>query len=229
VDWYAGRHRHIRTGELPPLLRQVRAAPGVIADVGCGDGAFLSALRGAGLALDGSYGIDSSKARVERASEIDGVNAMVGDATALPLPDASVDGVVCSQVIEHVRDQQKLVAEVARILRPGGWWYIGSCIRGRPAWWIYRRDGRTWLDPTHVREYSSEPDFRAAIMHPDLAVEALQSEPLRFPIVELGLRAVGKATTDSFERHPWLLGMRRFRVRVPGYRLVEAVGMRPEA
>jgi SAM-dependent methyltransferase len=42
------------------------------------------------------------------------------DGTTIPLPDGSIDAVYCKQVIEHVREPDRLLAEVARVLRPGG-------------------------------------------------------------------------------------------------------------
>jgi len=42
------------------------------------------------------------------------------DATALALPDASVDLVICSHVLEHVEDDRRALGEFARVLRPGG-------------------------------------------------------------------------------------------------------------
>lgn len=43
-----------------------------------------------------------------------------GLATALPLPDASVDVVWCERVLQHVPDPQAALHEIARVLRPGG-------------------------------------------------------------------------------------------------------------
>jgi SAM-dependent methyltransferase len=48
-----------------------------------------------------------------------------GTAENVPLPDGSVDVVVCNQVLEHVQDAGRSVAEAFRVLRPGGW-YVGS-------------------------------------------------------------------------------------------------------
>lgn len=44
----------------------------------------------------------------------------VGDAEDIPLPDASFDAVVCTQVIQHTPQPWRAVAEMARVLRPGG-------------------------------------------------------------------------------------------------------------
>ncbi len=45
---------------------------------------------------------------------------LVADGTNLPLVDESVDTVTCNAVIEHVRNPSDLIAEMARVLRPGG-------------------------------------------------------------------------------------------------------------
>jgi len=43
------------------------------------------------------------------------------DLTALPYADRSVDAFVCSHVLEHVPDDRKALAELFRVLKPGGW------------------------------------------------------------------------------------------------------------
>ena len=222
LNGYARAHEHFATGELPPLLEEL-ARPGEIIDLGCGDGANLYALHTLGRLGERSYAVDLSDIRVRRAAKIPDVTGIVADATSVPLPDASADGLICSQVIEHVPDEAALVDEIVRLLRPHGWWYIGSCLRGRRAWWIYRRDGRFWLDPTHVREYPDEQAFREAIRHDALEVSAVRSEPMRFPLLDLILRAV-RRDGRFYDRHRWCVPVRRVRLRVPGYRLVEAAG-----
>ncbi|MCU1619903.1 MAG: putative methyltransferase, partial [Modestobacter sp.] len=43
-----------------------------------------------------------------------------GDLRALPVPDASVDRVIASEVLEHIPDDRAAIAEIARVLKPGG-------------------------------------------------------------------------------------------------------------
>jgi ubiquinone/menaquinone biosynthesis C-methylase UbiE len=55
-------------------------------------------------------------------SDIDGTQAMVAaDITALPFDDDSFDVVLCSHVLEHVEGEQQALAEIQRVLKPGGW------------------------------------------------------------------------------------------------------------
>jgi SAM-dependent methyltransferase len=44
----------------------------------------------------------------------------VSDAAAIPVPNASFDAVLCTEVLEHVPDPVAVVQELARVLRPGG-------------------------------------------------------------------------------------------------------------
>jgi SAM-dependent methyltransferase len=72
---------------------------------------------------------DATDARLRRipgldylSTDIDGTQAMVAaDITALPFEDDSFDVVLCSHVLEHVPGEQEGLAEIRRVLRPGGW------------------------------------------------------------------------------------------------------------
>jgi len=91
-------------------------------DVGCGNGAFTEMLveRCAPAAVSG---IDPSAEQVAYARQrlaSESVRFDVGDAMALPYGDAAFDAAVMALVIFFVPDPAKSVAEMARVVRPGG-------------------------------------------------------------------------------------------------------------
>jgi SAM-dependent methyltransferase len=225
---------------MPALLRAAAEArpPSVVADLGAGDGGTLWPLASAGLVGEKIYAVDISAQRVtfcERLSPI--VRGIVGDAVDVAgLPECSVDAVVSSQVIEHLPDDGPLAAEIARILRPGGWFYVSSVIRGRHAFWMRRGKSpapqRWQLDATHMREYASEDDFRAVLEHDALQLDVVQSSQLKFPLSDFVLRLAALARvikadklSTSYVRSTTLERIRAaVRVPIPGYRWVEAAG-----
>lgn len=54
---------------------------------------------------------------------------IVASAEAMPVPDASFDGVLCTQVLEHVAHPQAVIREIFRVLKPGG-----RCLLTAPQW-----------------------------------------------------------------------------------------------
>src|SRR3954454_6237268 len=126
--------RYFLTEWMPPLLRQTaeRSPPRVVADLGAGDGGTLWPLDHAGLVGETIYAVDISAEHValcERLSpKVKGILSDVAHVEELPA--ASVDAVISSQVIEHLPDDRVLAPEIARLLRPGGWFYGASVIRG---------------------------------------------------------------------------------------------------
>jgi SAM-dependent methyltransferase len=105
--------------------------PGMtVLDLGCGEGrhAFEAYRRGAAVvAIDwGQHEVETTRqwltAIAEAGEAPAGARAEVvrGDLTALPVPDASVDRVIASEVLEHIPDDAAAFAEIARVLKPGG-------------------------------------------------------------------------------------------------------------
>lgn len=54
------------------------------------------------------------------------LTSQIGDALNMAFPDDSFDVVICSQIYEHVPDPDKLVAEIFRVLKPGGVCYFAA-------------------------------------------------------------------------------------------------------
>jgi 2-polyprenyl-3-methyl-5-hydroxy-6-metoxy-1,4-benzoquinol methylase len=101
-------------------LRQLLASRprGLLLDVGCYDGQFISRVVPDASIVGVDVAQDALRAAARRG--VRGVRAQV-EAPALPLRDESFSTVVAAEVIEHVFDTSAVIAEFARVLRPGGW------------------------------------------------------------------------------------------------------------
>jgi SAM-dependent methyltransferase len=135
-----------------------------VLDVGCGAGrhAFEAYRRGARVvALDLSEEDLPGVRGMLRAMELEAQTPSVaraqvirGDVLSLPLPDESFDRVIASEILEHVPEDHAAMAELARVLRPGGllavtvprWWPERVC-------WTLSRPYHQ-VDGGHVRIYS---------------------------------------------------------------------------
>lgn len=91
-------------------------------DVGCGRGYYLHYYAALGHARVVGLERDPRIAALARAAlaDVPGAQVAIGSATSLPFADASVAGVVMSEVLEHVDDDARALREAARVLQPGG-------------------------------------------------------------------------------------------------------------
>jgi SAM-dependent methyltransferase len=87
-----------------------------ILDLGCGDGQLTKRLGTTGASV---VGVDASPEMVAAARER-GVAADVGDAEALPYARNTFDAVFSNAALHWVRDQDAMMADVRRVLKPGG-------------------------------------------------------------------------------------------------------------
>lgn len=100
-----------RRGLLTGLREFFPLLTGDVLDVGCGSKPyreFIPAARYVGLE------VDTPRTRASFAADA------YYDGRTLPFPDASFDAVLCSQVFEHVFMPPEFLAEIRRVLRPGG-------------------------------------------------------------------------------------------------------------
>lgn len=124
----ADRAFRLRLARYPTLAANVgefvRAAPGTVRllDVGVGRGRSLRYVEPLGVAGRVQwFGVDLDPRLPERLHRPETWRAALADVSrGLPFRDASFDIVLCEQVMEHLDDPAALVAEIARVLRPGG-------------------------------------------------------------------------------------------------------------
>jgi 2-polyprenyl-6-hydroxyphenyl methylase / 3-demethylubiquinone-9 3-methyltransferase len=101
-----------RAALVPPASR----TNAVLIDAGCGGGLLAPHLAGKGYR---HIGVDLRVSGLGTARD-HGVEPVGGDVTALPFADGCADVVAAGEILEHVSDLPATVAEVCRVLRPGG-------------------------------------------------------------------------------------------------------------
>ena len=91
---------------------------GRVLDAACGTGRHAAHLAAAGYRV---VGVDASEAMLARARRrLPGADLRVGELTRLPLEDASVAGAVCALALSHLPEIAGAIAELGRVLAPGG-------------------------------------------------------------------------------------------------------------
>ena len=177
-----------------PVVAEYLASrePGVALDAACGTGRFAEFLARRGHRV---IGVDSSPDMLAHAQQrVPEAEFHVGELDRLPLPDDCVDVIVCALALEHVPRLDPVLAEFARVLRPGGDLVIsdvhhelitrGSVMTTRgPA-------GEPRIAPTYRHQLGDY--LRAALRH-GLQVKRCEeprspkaNEPLAEPAAEIG-------------------------------------------
>lgn len=145
LDQAPNRDLHGIHARAVQLLATEDLAGRIVLDVGCGFGWFeLYALDNGVSRVIGLEPDDGQLSTARRYIGDERATFTVGSATRVPLPDESVDTVVCWEVLEHLPrgSEPAAFAEFRRVLRPGGALYLSTPYaswRARlldPAWWL---------------------------------------------------------------------------------------------
>lgn len=149
-----GYHDQLRTAAEALVERLPAAGPDGsplrVLDLGCGSGASTQAVLDAwalagrspgGLSVTGVDASEGMVAQARRKAWPSNVTFVVSDAVAYldSLPSGSVDGVLAAYLLRNVPDRDRLVKEVARVLRPGGAivihdYSVAGSARARAVW-----------------------------------------------------------------------------------------------
>jgi malonyl-CoA O-methyltransferase len=157
-------------------------------DVACGTGRYLELLRARGAAV--TVGVDASAEMLRKAR---GLGAIArGDLRALPVGNARFDLVVCGLAVGHVAALTEAIAEMGRVLRPGGTlvysdFHPFARLQGHAR--VFSVDGRAFAVEHHVHLYGAhQAACQAAGLEIDQVREALSATEPPFPAV-LAIRA----------------------------------------
>lgn len=124
--------------QIIPLALEELSGKKIVLDVGCGDGQIARALAANGATV---LGIDPTQMHIDIANErAGGPSYLLGSATSLPVENSSQDAVVACLVFEHIDEVDAAIAEVARVLKPGGQF---SFFLNHP---LLQTPGSGWID-----------------------------------------------------------------------------------
>lgn len=134
------------TEQILPLASEHLEGRRRILDVGCGEGQ-VSRLAQSLPGVDLVVGIDPTPAQVAMAgARAPGSNLGLAGAADLPFADRSFDAAIACLVFEHITEMDRAVAEVARVLRPGGRFVF---MLNHP---LLQTPGSGWIDDTILDE-----------------------------------------------------------------------------
>jgi 4-amino-4-deoxy-L-arabinose transferase-like glycosyltransferase len=142
-------------------------ARGLLLDIGCGLKPYEAAFAGR---VSRHLGLEPSPSAGYLGNRAD----LVGDAACLPVAEATFDTVLCTEVLEHVRAPGRVVAEIARVLRPGG----VAIVTVPFVYPVHDRQDYQRFTGAGLRELFAEPRF-----------EVVELRPLSFPVMTLCIMA----------------------------------------
>ncbi|GAB6102083.1 class I SAM-dependent methyltransferase [Thermococcus atlanticus] len=135
--WYeTGTGRYVDRTEKWLIFSMLRSEGGRALDLGCGTGNYTAELHRRGFYV---VGLDASERMLEIArKKLPSVRFIHGDAYHLPFPEESFDVVLSVTMFEFIHRPEEVVAEIYRVLKPGGEVIIGT-MNGRSLWFLFKR------------------------------------------------------------------------------------------
>jgi len=205
----------------PTLERELQKYFGKsVCDLGCGDGACLFALKKKGFLNKFSqvYAVDLSLDRLSMVQSVDKqIKVVAADAcNMLEIPDESVDFIISTQVIEHVRDEREMVKEMKRILKKRGKLYLSTVFKKWYGFYPYRNaNGNFVLDPTHLREYTQDRQLLNKFGE-DFELLMNDKKLFKFPLTDFILKRMN-FDQRIYENNQMLRLIRKITVPIFGY------------
>lgn len=222
ADEYTETALHFEATRLPRLLElHLPAGPLALADIGCGDGPLFAALERGGFIAPSRpvYAVDLAPTRLQRvADRYPWIVTVASPAEAVPqIGDGALDFVISTMVLEHVPNESAYLAEIERILHPGGRAYLTTVFKKPWAWYFRKRDGESVLDTSHLREYTNVQSVRELLAAAGFQVLALEHRLLWFPLLDPLLFRLGHRFSALSARQSLLRALRAPKVPIPGY------------
>jgi SAM-dependent methyltransferase len=185
LNWHLRHHKATAFADLPPT----------VVELGSGVGSNLRYLPD-GARLIAIEPNPHMHARLRRAARARGVDLEIRSVVAerIDLPDASADAVISSLVLCSVRDPEAVLAEVRRVLRPGGRFSFAEHVVAKPGTltrWTQRTLRRPWA--WVFEGCSCERDLAGSIRSAGFSSVDLAPYRIRSPFVPFNTHIAGTA------------------------------------
>ena len=217
---YAKKKRQVYSDEIPSLLlKYIKSSRWHnLLDLGCGEGILLQALDSMGF-LKGKNikAVDISETRLNKMIQGNSnIQCYIDSACELnTIETKSIDFLISTQVIEHVPDDEAMIQQIRRIMRPQGFVYLSTIFKKPWAWHFYRCQGKWVLDPTHLREYEKESDLIGLLEKYRFQILENYKSLVLHPLVDPLLRIM--KIDDNRLKHSFMKFVRSLKRPVPGY------------
>ena len=189
---------------------------GRMLDLGCGAGFVIDLVRDT---FDEVHGLDATRAMLDRVDTSTGnVTLHEGVAESLPFADATFDLVTAYSVFHHLADHRPVLAEAARVLRPGGVLYI-DLEPNRAFWQAIEQVEKDFTDHYFELDEIVAREIRAVLHIEEDVHERFAIEPDVFRSAEHIKSELGGFDPEQFEEdatragfascstiHEWFLG-----------------------
>lgn len=194
--------------------------PGLVLDVGCATGQFLQAMAQYGWQ---TMGVELSEYAANYARE-SGLEVVTGTLEEASFPDNRFDLVTLWDVFEHVLNPKETLAEIGRVLKPGGFVVIHTPNPTCPEARLFGSNWIGWERPRHLHLYT--PDvLRAYLQAGGFELVSIESFSGRLSVTLLSVEYALKARGIPEEKWgPWLKRAYNLPLRAltwPLYRLLE--------
>jgi ubiquinone/menaquinone biosynthesis C-methylase UbiE len=192
------------------LLHILDPQPGeLVADVGCGPGAYHPKLAARGtriVGIDASLGMAEDVRRQAQAQGLP-VWALQANAEALPLADNGCDRLMANHMLYHVPDQSAALREMARVLKPGGRVILATNAADNSALLHQlhhesaRELGYVPASRSMVERFSLDDLALVSRIFPNVRV-VVRNDAFRFPTLDSVLRYYASMMIDLIEAPP---------------------------